>query len=157
MSCIFDKLTARDDRRRRLLDRLDLLLLRLDLLQPPERDLLEMYLSYNVSIRKLARLTGRREQTLSRQLDRLIGQLNGGAWLTLMRHRGQFSRQEMELAYDRFVRQESGNSLARRHRLTVKAVRTILQGLDKKLAQINKQEIATKTQSKVRKCESVKV
>ena len=64
------------DRRKEWAGQVDVLLMRLELLEPRDRVLIEAYVRHNVPVRLLALLSGRRRQSVARQMKRLIGALS---------------------------------------------------------------------------------
>ena len=91
------------DHRQERAEQVEFLLMRMELLRPRDRVLLEAYLKGNVSIRQLSWLCGLSEQTVARQVGNLTSRLLGGDYITIMRYRGRFTGTELNVAYDKYL------------------------------------------------------
>jgi predicted DNA-binding protein YlxM (UPF0122 family) len=85
-------------------DRIELLRSRVGLLSGKDRLLMTMYLENGNSFRQLARLAGVNEANIARKIRRLIGRLTGSEYVMCLRNRQQFTRTELLVARDHFIR-----------------------------------------------------
>ena len=102
--------------RREYRDRVDLLRLRLSLLSGKDKLLMTMYLENANSFRQMARLAGVNESSIGRRIHRVTKRLIDGEYITCLRNRNRFTKTEMAIAKDHFLRGLSMKKIAgKRH------------------------------------------
>lgn len=117
----------------------DLLRVRLCMLEPRDRVLVEMYINQGVSFVQLSQLSGRPARLISREVHKLIGRLlDNKGYIQIRRKSLLFSRKELALAYDRYLLGLSYRRIAAKRSMTVKRVRRLVGTLDEWL-EINNQ------------------
>jgi len=84
--------------------RTELLKEKAKLLSGADKVLMLMYLDAGSSIRQLARLISVHEAKVSRKIDKLIKQLNDRRYIICLCHRDRFTRAQLRIARDYFVR-----------------------------------------------------
>ena len=82
---------------------LDLLLVRMGLLKPADRILLEMRYKHGVSFGKIAALSGIGPGTAAYRIRKLVGRLLSDDYITILRAKDKFSRRELLISYDYFL------------------------------------------------------
>jgi len=117
------------DRRQEWAGEVDVLLMRLELLEPRDRVLIEAYIRHNVPVRLLALLSGRRRESVARQMKRLIGRVLAEEYITIVRHTDLFSRKELNVAYDCFLLGLGYRAIAVKRKLNKSATRKIIRTL----------------------------
>ncbi len=95
-------------------DRIELLRSRVTLLSGHDRLLMTMYLENGNTFYQMAKLSGVNEATISRRIARITRRLLDGAYIVCLGHRDKFSREQMELAKDYFMRGMSLRQIASR-------------------------------------------
>ena len=108
----------------------DLLLLRLDLLEPEEKTLIELYLKHELTVKQLAQLSGMNRGTVYRRITRLCEKLLAGGYITVLRNREQFEREELKVAYDRFLLGLGCRAIARKRNLGPRQTERIVKKLE---------------------------
>jgi predicted DNA-binding protein YlxM (UPF0122 family) len=93
--------TLEAEKRRR--DELDLLRSRLNLLNGKEKVLMTMYLENGSSFRQIARLAGVSDTSIARRIKILTERLTDGEYITCLRSRDKFTRDQMTIAKDYFL------------------------------------------------------
>ena len=93
--------TLEAEKRRR--DELDLLRSRLHLLNGKEKVLMTMYLENGSSFRQIARLAGVSDTSIARRINILTERLTDGEYITCLRNRDKFTRDQMTIAKDYFL------------------------------------------------------
>ncbi len=93
--------TLEAEKRRR--DELDLLRSRLNLLDGKEKVLMTMYLENGNSFWQIAQLTGVNETSIARRIHILTERLTDGEYITCLRNRDKFTRDQMTIAKDYFL------------------------------------------------------
>ena len=131
MSELLAELSSEHDHRQQRAEQFELLVLRLELLEPPDRRELELYLQHGVSFRQLSALCGASERTMARRLKRLIGRLLGGEYITFVRNRQQFSPRQLDVAYDRYLLGLSYRAIAAKRCIGVGCVRGAVKRLER--------------------------
>ena len=91
------------DYRQAQLRRLDLLSVRMELLAPCDRVLLEMRYKHDVSFEKIATLSGIRASTIAYRTNRMVARLLSDDYINIMRTKENFTRRELEISYDHFL------------------------------------------------------
>ncbi len=107
-------------------ERMDLLDLRANLLNSQDRTLLQMHLEAGRNFHEIARLTGLSPSTVCRRIHRMIHRLSDRTYTVCLRNQRHFSRVELDVIRDRFVRGLSLACIRRRHGLGHRRVRRIL-------------------------------
>ncbi len=82
---------------------IDLLRSRLHLLNGKEKVLMTMYLENGNSCRQIARLTGVSDTSIARRINILTERLTDGEYITCLRNRDKFTRDQMTIAKDYFL------------------------------------------------------
>lgn len=123
-------LTAKKEYR----DRIDLLQSRINLLSGKDKLLMTMYLKNGNSFRQMAQLAGVNETSIARRIHRITKRLIDGEYITCLRSRDKFTKAEMGIAKDYFLRGLSVKKIAtKRHssyyriRKTVKKIQWLTQ------------------------------
>jgi predicted DNA-binding protein YlxM (UPF0122 family) len=93
--------TLEAEKRRR--DELDLLRSRLHLLNGKDKVLMTMYLENGSSFRQIARLAGVSDTSIARRINILTERLTDGEYITCLRNRDKFTRDQMAIAKDYFL------------------------------------------------------
>ncbi len=93
--------TLEAEKRRR--DDLDLLRSRLHLLNGKDKVLMTMYLENGSSFRQIARLAGISDTSIARRIHILTERLTDGEYITCLRNRDKFTRDQMTIAKDYFL------------------------------------------------------
>lgn len=104
-------------------DRIDLLQGRVGLLGGKDKLLMTMYLRNGNTFRQMARLAGVNEVTIARRIHKLTQRLIDGEYITCLRNRERFSRREMGIAKDYFLRGLSMKRIAERRSASYYSVR----------------------------------
>jgi len=98
-------------------ERVDLLDLRANLLNSADRALLQMHLEAGRSFHEIARLTGLSPSTVCRRIHRMIRRLSDQTYTVCLRNQRHFSRVELDVIRDHFVRGLSLACIRRRRAL----------------------------------------
>jgi predicted DNA-binding protein YlxM (UPF0122 family) len=107
-------------------DRVELLRSRAGLLSGKDRLLMTMYLENGNSFRQLARLAGVNEANIARRIRRLIGRLTGSEYVMCLRNRQKFTRTELLVARDHFIRGWPLSKIAARRSCSSYQIRKIV-------------------------------
>ena len=122
--------------------------MRLTLLEKNDRYLVELYVHKGLSFHELSQLSGLDERTVARQVKLLSKRLLSDNYLTIYRHKSNFTSTELAIAYDRFLLGLGCRRIAKRHKLpdrsTFKIVKKLQVWLDHKLN--NNKTLPTKRQ-----------
>ena len=132
---VVDNIAVEKDLREYRAGRVELLQLRMGLLEEEGRLLLEMYINHHASYRQLAKLTGLSPRAVSRRVRLMIERLVSGQYMLILRHRGEFSRCEVQVAYDRYLLGLGYRAIGIKRRLGPSTVRTILRHLEARLGE----------------------
>jgi hypothetical protein len=114
--------TADSDHRRWL----DLLRSRIALLKGKDKVLMTMYFDTGNTVLQIAVLSGMSEARVARKIRVLTRRLMDGRYLACVRERQKFTKLEMALARDHFLRGLSYKKIARKRSLTLYRVKKIL-------------------------------
>ena len=106
--------------------RLDLLDLRANLLNSQDRALLQMHLEAGRNFHEIGRLLGLSPSTVCRRIHRMIHRLSDPTYTICLRNQRHFSRLELEVIRDHFVRGLSLACIRRRHTLGHRRIRRII-------------------------------
>lgn len=85
-------------RKHELRDQIDVLRSRVRLLTGKDKLLMTMHFENGNSIRQLASLSGSNPATISRRIYKLSTRLTAGEYITCLRHRDRFSKNEMAIS-----------------------------------------------------------
>ncbi|MHC4619772.1 MAG: helix-turn-helix domain-containing protein [Planctomycetota bacterium] len=85
-------------------ERVELLRNRVGLLRGKDRLLMTMYLENGNSVRQLAQLAGVSEGSIGRRIRKLSRRLLEGEYVMCLRRREEFTKAEMEIAREHFLR-----------------------------------------------------
>ncbi len=114
-------------------DEIDLLCGRLNLLNGKDKVLMTMYLENGNSFRQIARLTGISDTSIARRINRLTKRLLDNQYIICLRNRDKFTREQMNIAKDYFLRGLSIRKIAMKRnrsfyqiRETMKKIQSIL-------------------------------
>ncbi len=113
--------TLEAEKRRR--DEFDLLRSRLHLLNGKEKVLMTMYLENGSSFRQIARLTGACDTSIARRINRLTKRLMDGQYIACLRNRDKFTRDQMIIAKNYFLKGLSMKKIAVKRRWSCYHVR----------------------------------
>ncbi|MCH7557503.1 MAG: hypothetical protein IIB56_08605 [Planctomycetes bacterium] len=106
---------------------IDLLRSRLHLLNGKEKVLMTMYLENGNSCRQIARLTGVSDTSIARRIHILTERLTDGEYITCLRNRDKFTRDQMTIAKGYFLMGLSISKIAaKRHRSRYHVRETII-------------------------------
>ena len=84
-------------------NRIEVLRSRVDLLAGRDKILMTMYLENGNSFRQMAWLTGVNEASIARRIHKITKRLIDGEYITCLRSRDKFSREELDIAKDYFL------------------------------------------------------
>jgi len=123
---------ARSDYR----SRIDLLRSRISLLAGKDKLLMTMYLENGNSFRQMARLAGTNESNIARRIHKVMKRLMDGEYIICLRNSDQFTRAEMAVARDYFLRGMSIKKIAEKQRLSYYRIRETLKNIRRLVARI---------------------
>ena len=106
--------------------RLDLLRSRVDLLTGKDKLLMKMYLENGNSFRQMAELSGVTATSISRRIYMLMERLINSKFIVCVRNKSEFSKSELAVAKDYFLRGMSQRKIAKKRKMSVYRVRKIL-------------------------------
>ena len=107
-------------------DRIDLLRSRVSLLTGKDKVLMTMYLENGNSFRQMARLVGVNEASIARRIHKVTKRLMNGEYITCLRNRDKFSKNELDIAKDYFLAGLSMKKIAEKRDSTYYRVRKTL-------------------------------
>jgi predicted DNA-binding protein YlxM (UPF0122 family) len=102
---------------------IDLLRCRVGLLTGKDRAMMEMYLDGSRTLSQMARLAGVNEANIARHIYKIVRRLLDGQYITCLRNRDKFTREQIEMARDYFVDGLPMIEIADRHEITYYAVK----------------------------------
>jgi len=135
MSDIFAYICRDQDLRSERAQEYELLLLRLELLEPEDKNLVELYLEHNVNFKQLGLLCGVHRVTICRRILRLCKRLLEDEYITILRNREQFEPVELAVAYDRFLLGMGARRIASKRQLGYRPTKRIVERLEKVVSQ----------------------
>ena len=91
---------------------------------------MDLHFNNDVSFHKLAKISGLDRRIITRRANRLIHGLLADEYITVRRYCKQFSREQLDVAYDRYLLGLSYHSIAKKRHITQRAAQTILKKLD---------------------------
>jgi hypothetical protein len=90
-----------------------------------------MYLENGNSFRQMARLAGINEANIARRIRRLIERLTGSEYIVCLRNRQQFTRAELLVAKDHFIRGWPLRRIAAKRNCTFYQARKIIKKVER--------------------------
>jgi len=112
---------------------------RVAMLTGVERVMMTMYFEKGTSFRQIAELAGVHERTVSRRIDRIARRLMDGRYGRCLRHKEMFTKYELAIAKEHFVRGKTIRALTEErsttyHRMrgTVRRIKGVLELLKEK-------------------------
>ena len=130
MTNITTKLTSNFDHRKEWARNAELYQLRVSLFKKEDRLLPKLYFSKGLSFRELSQLSGLEERLVARRIRQITKSLLSDEYITIVRHKSQFSKIELEVAYDRYLLGLGYRKIAKRHDLGVRPTLRIIRKLD---------------------------
>lgn len=119
------------------LTEIDFLLLRINLLKPADRAMMETHFANNVSFSQISRLSGIPVSRVSLLIRKMALRLMSDDFVTIIRNKPIFSHLQIEIAYDYYLLALGYRAIADKHRITPRKARDIIKFLNKWL---NKQK-----------------
>jgi predicted DNA-binding protein YlxM (UPF0122 family) len=107
-------------------DRIDLLRSRVGLLKGKDKVLMTMYMENGNSFRQMARLSGVNEASIARRIHKVTKRLINGEYITCLRNRDKFDKNELDIAKDYFLAGLSMKKIAKKRDSTYYYVRETL-------------------------------
>ena len=126
MGGIFENMAEQSDCRCKEVADIDFLLLRMEMLEPGDRVAMEMHFCHNVSFSQIAKLSGVSVGTVSRRIGKMTERLLADDYITILRNRSDYSRCELDVAYDHFLLGMGYRTIAVKRRLGTSVVRRII-------------------------------
>jgi len=112
---------------------------RIELLGGMDKVIMTMYLVNGNTFRQIAQLMGVNESNVSRRIRRLIKRISDGGYITCLRNRERFSREELDIAREYFLLGWSMKRIARERGMTfygarkmVKRIEAVVKVIEKK-------------------------
>lgn len=102
---------------------IELLRSRIGLLTGKDRLLMTMYLDNENSFRQMARLSGLNEATIARRIHRITHRLTNDQYVICLQERDKFTRAQLAMAKDYFIRGLSMIEIARKRNCSYYQVR----------------------------------
>ena len=99
---------------------------RVSLLSGKDKVLMTMYLDNGNSFAQIASLTGVCPSTIARRINRMIKRLTDNEYITCLRNRNKFTKLEMDIARDYFLRCRAMKKIMFDRKLTYYQVREII-------------------------------
>lgn len=107
-------------------EKIDLLRSRLSLLKGKDRALMEMYLENGLSLNKMATFLGVSQTSVARRVKILSRRLTDGPYINCLKNRSKFTRAQILLVRDHFLRGGSVRDIAVQKKMSVYRVRKSL-------------------------------
>ncbi|MBN1765496.1 MAG: hypothetical protein JW860_09590 [Sedimentisphaerales bacterium] len=98
-----DNLVSDSDNRLERAWEFEKILMRLDLLEPDDRVMVELFLRYEVPITKLSKMLGDDKVKIHRRIRRIIQRLQAPEYIRILRKKDFFARVQLDVAYDHFL------------------------------------------------------
>jgi hypothetical protein len=104
----------------------------IDILEPSEWVVLDLYINHNVNVYQISILSGRSPKVIGNLIKRLLRQLSKGDYLMLYRHRRRrySSPKALKVGYDRYLLGMGYRTIAAKRQMSVKEVRQIAKSQD---------------------------
>jgi predicted DNA-binding protein YlxM (UPF0122 family) len=116
--------------RRERRGRVDLLVSRIELLGGMDKVIMTMYLVNGNTFRQIAQLMGVNESNVSRRIRRLIKRISDGGYMTCLRNRERFRREELDVAREYFLLGWSMKRIARERGMTFYRARKMVKRIE---------------------------
>jgi len=116
--------------RRGLREQTETLRRRIGLLEGTDKVLVRMYIENGNSFRQIAILTGVGEATIARRIQKIIGRLTDGKYMTCVRHRDKFTRTERELAKGYLLQGLSIRQISEKHKWSYYRARRMVKRIE---------------------------
>ena len=114
-------------------NRIELLRRRIHLLDGMDRLLMTMYLENGNSFRQIARLVGMNEASIARRIKKITKRLTDGEYITCLRSRDRFTKQELAIAKDYFLSDEPIRKIAEKRGWTYYKVRETIKQIRQRI------------------------
>ncbi|MHC4912024.1 MAG: sigma factor-like helix-turn-helix DNA-binding protein [Planctomycetota bacterium] len=121
---------------------------RIELLSGMDKVIMTMYLVNGNTFRQIAQLMGVNETNVSRRIRRLIRRISDGGYMTCLRNRGRFSREELDIAREYFLLGWSMKRIARERKLTFYRARKMVKRIEAVVRVVEHKEEACKIPNK---------
>jgi predicted DNA-binding protein YlxM (UPF0122 family) len=112
-------------------DRLDIIRSRAGLLTGTDKTLMQVYLDNSGTFRQMSRIAGVNEASVSRRIHKLIRRLLDGQYITCLRNRKYLTDKQVEIARDYFVEGLPMSEIARRHEISIYAVKKAMKRIQR--------------------------
>ena len=99
-------------------NQVELLQMRLELLETQDRLLLETYFNSNLSFSQIGQLAGIKKRALARRIGLLTGGLLGDEYINIVRHKSEFNHRELIAAYDHYLLGMGYRRIARKRKMS---------------------------------------
>jgi predicted DNA-binding protein YlxM (UPF0122 family) len=119
-------------------DRIDLLISRISLLDGKDKLLMTMYIDNGNSFRQMARLTGVNESNISRRIHIVTNRLMNGEYITCLRNREKFKKNELDIARDYFLEGQSITKIAEKYNTTYYSMRKTIKKIQLFIELVNR-------------------
>jgi predicted DNA-binding protein YlxM (UPF0122 family) len=119
-------------------DRIDLLISRISLLDGKDKLLMTMYIDNGNSYRQMARLTGVNESNIARRIHSVTNRLMNGEYITCLRNREKFKKNELDIAREYFLEGQSIKKIAQRYNSTYYSMRKTIKKIQLFIELVNR-------------------
>jgi hypothetical protein len=126
-----DIYTVMDDRRPIRSKQAEIMTSLMELLEPSEKTLMNLYFHHNASVYQLSLLCGRSRQTVGQQIKKLVRELRQGHYPILYRHRHFFGPEKLKVGYDHYLLGLGYRAIAEKRHLPTYTVRNMVRSLEK--------------------------
>ena len=127
---LWENISVEWDRRGERAAEIDFIEMRLGLLKKVDRLLPELYYSKGLTFREIGQLMGVEERTVARRIRQLKDRLLGEEYISIVRCKGEFSKVELEVAYDRFILGLGYRRVAKKRGMTEREAVRIMRRLE---------------------------
>ncbi|MBN2588476.1 MAG: hypothetical protein JXA96_01335 [Sedimentisphaerales bacterium] len=111
------------------------------LLGRQDRMIMSMYLDKEMSFRQIALLFNTNPNRISRRIRKIIFELSNGKFIFCMKKRERFTRYEMDIAKDYFVRGLSIKQIAQKKNTSFYHIRELLKEVRHNINKIQKEKL----------------
>ncbi len=119
-------------------NRIELLRRRIPLLVGMDRLLMTMHLENGNSFRQIARLVGMNEASIARRIKKITKRLADGEYITCLRSRDRFTKQELAIAKDFFLSGEPIRKIAEKRKCTYYHIHKNIKRIKEVVAEMSK-------------------
>lgn len=105
----------------------EMLAARADILNAKDRALMKMYLKNGLTFLQIAKIVGMNPTTIARRIRKLSTRLADNKYITCLRYREQFGRDEISIAKDYYMEGMSQRQIARKRGMSVYSTRKVLE------------------------------